>query len=364
MRKWTRGIIVIALSVFMLFGFAPTVVARVAQETITVNYNNIRIAVDGTRINTEFEPFVFQGRTYLPVRDVANAMGFGVTWEGATNTVHLTAGAANPEPFTPATGSVRQQAITVNFNNIRIAVNGTPINTEFDPFIFGGRTYLPVRDVADAMGFEVTWEAATSTVHLTARAGGVGAVPNYPGHVPNAPATPQTPTQQQPPAANTGGPVNQQQAIDLARAHLNTIGRGNAAFRYAYADMDNGRPVWSIEFAGGLEFYVCRNTGTFFKWPNAAGQTQFSGGGQTGGGATTPSPGGAATPSPSPGGSASPSPGGAASPSPGGWASPSPGGNWSQPPQNPPPGGAPDGRWTWDGSWTWTNTTWRAGGRR
>ena len=339
--KWNKGIksiAAIALAMFMLFGIVPTAFARVAQETITVNFNNIQIAVNGTRINTEFEPFVFQGRTYLPVRDVANAMGFGVTWENATNTVHLTAGASNPESFTPAIGGVRQQSITANFNNIRIAVNGMLVNTEFDPFVFGGRTYLPVRDVADAMGFDVTWEAATSTVHLTVRTGGGSATPNYPAHVPNVPATPQTP--QQPPTTNAGGPVNQQQAIDLARAHLNTIGRGNAAFRYAYADVDNGRPVWSIEFAGGLEFYVCRNTGTFFKWPNAAGQTQFSGGGQTGGGAVaSPSPGGGATASPSPSGGASPSPGGWSSPSPGGWSSPSP--------ANP--------RWTGTGGreWTW-----------
>lgn len=338
MSKGFKGIAAIALAMLMLFGVAPTAFARVAQETLTVNFNNIRIAVNGIRIDTEFEPFVFQGRTYLPVRDVANAMGFGVTWEAAANTVHLTAGAANPEPFTPATGSARQQNITVNFNNIRIAVNGTHVNTEFDPFVFQGRTYLPVRDVADAMGFDVTWEAATSTVHLTARTGGGSATPNYPAHVPNTPAVPQTPSQQ-PPGTNVTGPVNQQQAINLARAHLNTIGRGNAAFRYAYADIDNGRPVWSVEFAGGLEFYVCRNTGAFFKWPDANGRIQFSNAGATQTPGTNQTPGTTQTPGTNQTPGTTQTPGGWSSPSPGGWSSPSP--------ANP--------RWTGTGGreWTW-----------
>jgi beta-lactamase regulating signal transducer with metallopeptidase domain len=86
------------------------------------------------------------------------------------------------------------------------------------------------------------------------------AVSEYPTHLPTQAAIPSTPV---------AGAIDREEAIELARAHLNTIGRENAAFVYAYEDIDDGRPVWSIEFAGGLEFYVCRNTGTFFKSPMA-----------------------------------------------------------------------------------------------
>jgi hypothetical protein len=94
---------------------AMPVLARVAQETITVNFNNISIAVNGQLAPTEFEPFIFQGRTYLPVRDVANAMGFGVTWEDSTNTVHLTSRAnsnlvPNYPPHQPAQGTTTANA--------------------------------------------------------------------------------------------------------------------------------------------------------------------------------------------------------------------------------------------------------------
>jgi len=80
---------IIGVILTLLFMSALQVFARVAQETISVSFNNIQIAVDGQQVQTEHEPFVFQGRTYLPVRDVAYAMGFDVTWVSATNTVHL-----------------------------------------------------------------------------------------------------------------------------------------------------------------------------------------------------------------------------------------------------------------------------------
>ena len=264
------------------------VLARVAQETITVNFNNIRIAVNGQLAQTEFEPFIFQGRTYLPVRDVANAMGYGVTWEDATNTVHLTVGAANPSQFTPAIGSVRQQTITVNFNSIIIAVNNQHVQTEFEPFIFQGRTYLPVRDVADAMGFDVTWEDATNTVHMTSRNSNVA--PNYPPHQPVIPVPPIgeignitipaniTP---RPPATSStrdnrpsNPAISLQRAIEIAEADLARRGI-NATFRRdSGMSWERGQWVWELEFRTQgermpiIEYYINVDNGNIakFEW--------------------------------------------------------------------------------------------------
>jgi len=264
------------------------VLARVAQETITVNFNNIRIAVNGQLAQTEFEPFIFQGRTYLPVRDVANAMGYGVTWEDATNTVHLTAGAANPSQFTPSIESVRQQTITVNFNSIRIAVNNQHVQTEFEPFIFQGRTYLPVRDVADAMGFDVTWEDATNTVHMTSRNSNVA--PNYPPHQPVIPVPPIgeignitipaniTP---RPPATSStrdnrpsNPAISLQRAIEIAEADLARRGI-NATFRRdSGMSWERGQWVWELEFRTQgermpiIEYYINVDNGNIakFEW--------------------------------------------------------------------------------------------------
>ena len=73
-------------------------------------------------------------------------------------------------PGVLATRSV--ETATANYRGIRILVNGAQVNpcdaegNAVEPFIIGGTTYLPVRAVAGALGLEVGWEAATSTVTL------------------------------------------------------------------------------------------------------------------------------------------------------------------------------------------------------
>ena len=280
--KKLKGVTALVITLTVLLGIAMPVSARVGQETITANFMNIRITVDGRQINTEYEPFIFQGRTYLPVRDVASAMGFFATWEGATNTVHLTSQADVPQQTVSAPGRTAQEAIVVNFNNIRIAVNGTYVVTEYEPFIFQGRTYLPVRDVANAMGFDASWESAVNTVHLTSR---TGAVPDYPEHgqtqTPPQTANITIPANIVPRSpARAGGPatpaISAQRAVELARDHLISIGVTSARFNYVYMDRENGVWVWSIEFDGqgrDYEFYVNVETGAFLRAPQAAPTT-------------------------------------------------------------------------------------------
>jgi uncharacterized membrane protein YkoI len=163
----------------------------------------------------------------------------------------------------PAFARATQETITVNFNNIRIAVNGQHVQTEFEPFIFQGRTYLPVRDVAYAMGFDATWEESTNTVHLTERGNSnLNVAPNYPAHRPTQTTRPANPT------------ISLQRAIEIAEADL--VRRGIAATFHSDSGMDweRGQWVWELEFrvTGArrgrhvIEFYINVDTGDIVKF--------------------------------------------------------------------------------------------------
>ena len=56
--------------------------------------------------------------------------------------------------------------IPVMFSNIKIVVDGKELKTDKEPFIYEGTTYLPVRAVGEAVGKNVTWDAASKTVIL------------------------------------------------------------------------------------------------------------------------------------------------------------------------------------------------------
>ena len=93
LKNTLKGYLIGALSTVMLLGC----VAYAASNTKTIEafYNNIKIYVDGVKINPKdangktVEPFIYNGTTYLPVRGIAQAMGAQVEWDGKTNSVKI-----------------------------------------------------------------------------------------------------------------------------------------------------------------------------------------------------------------------------------------------------------------------------------
>ncbi len=74
------------------------------------------------------------------------------------------------------------------------------------------------------------------------------------------------------PSNNSTSEITRDTAIELAEAHLASIGATNARFQYAYLDSEDGRQVWSVEFDGNgrsYEFYVDVQNGEFLKAPNS-----------------------------------------------------------------------------------------------
>lgn len=92
MFKRFQGFVIGCVVCFLLTG---VVFSKTGTETIQALYNNIKIYVDGVKIETKdvngnnVEPFIYNGTTYLPVRAVGEAIGKTVTWDGATQSVYL-----------------------------------------------------------------------------------------------------------------------------------------------------------------------------------------------------------------------------------------------------------------------------------
>ena len=95
------------------------------------------------------------GYTMLPVRAVAVALGINtqnVLWDQATKTVTILYG---------------QRIITMQVGAKVVYVNGSAIPASASVEIVDGRTFLPMRDLATALGVtDITWDAATKTATL------------------------------------------------------------------------------------------------------------------------------------------------------------------------------------------------------
>lgn len=63
-------------------------------------------------------------------------------------------------------GQSRTARIDVTYRDIKLNINGVnfPVSGDVEPFVYNGRTYVPLGIVSQALGYEVSWDANTNTV--------------------------------------------------------------------------------------------------------------------------------------------------------------------------------------------------------
>ena len=137
-------------------------------------------SVNGSHFTMDVAPFTVAGRTEVPLRFVAQALGANVSWDGNTETVYITAagGGSSNENYTPSP----QQNVSFHLNNEEPA-NGSSVSTTH-PALHATfsepvnrdslRVSVDGRDVtslvyANTNGFDVTpnWELTPGTHHVT-----------------------------------------------------------------------------------------------------------------------------------------------------------------------------------------------------
>jgi hypothetical protein len=59
---------------------------------------------------------------------------------------------------------------------VKVLVNGNPLKSDVPPVLLDGRTLMPVRAIADALGADVKWDGELSTVHITTQPGATPAI--------------------------------------------------------------------------------------------------------------------------------------------------------------------------------------------
>lgn len=107
----------------------------------------------GERANgMDATPYIENGRAYVPVRYLGNALGAETKWEEGTQTVTLYKG--NIE-------------VNLVLNSNKIMINGQNKEIDVAAVERNRRTYLPARFVAEAFGYQVMWDEKLQTVSIT-----------------------------------------------------------------------------------------------------------------------------------------------------------------------------------------------------
>lgn len=128
----------------------------------------LTVHVDGRYVATDVDPYVSNGRTYLPLRAAAESMGAAVTWDNNTRS---------------ATVSKDGIVIRCTVGSTVFTVNGVSRYNDAAPQIVGGRTMLPIRPIAEALGGSLAWDGYTASVTIDTPAADAPA-PSLPSDVP------------------------------------------------------------------------------------------------------------------------------------------------------------------------------------
>ena len=86
-------------------------------------------------------PYIANDRTYVPFRALGEALGAKVVWDNDARTVTYTLG---------------DTTIVMTIGDTTYTINGVEKSMDVAPEITGDRTYVPVRFVAEGLGFKVT----------------------------------------------------------------------------------------------------------------------------------------------------------------------------------------------------------------
>ena len=137
-----------ALITLMALTAALTVSALAAEpDGISVQINGKPLAF------TDAAPEITSDRTFLPFRAVLEAIGAEVGYDAETSTVSAKRDGVD-------------LAMVLGQNTAAVTEDGQTRTVEMDvtPYVKNGRTYVPVRFVAEAFGCNVGWDGDTRTV--------------------------------------------------------------------------------------------------------------------------------------------------------------------------------------------------------
>lgn len=133
------------------FVYGPKEPKEIEQPHLELFLGKTVLLIDGSKTQMDAAPHMVNGRTLVPVRFVAEALGANVLWDGATKN---------------ATVIRNRQWIDLWAEQATMVVDGQVKLLDVAPEIINNRTMLPLRALAESMNISVHWDRLTQKITL------------------------------------------------------------------------------------------------------------------------------------------------------------------------------------------------------
>ncbi|MDO4300837.1 MAG: copper amine oxidase N-terminal domain-containing protein [Clostridia bacterium] len=132
--------------------------SALAVSASAEDYTSVNLLIEGQAVETDQPAVIVDGRTMVPVRVVAEALGTTVDWDGETKTVIF------EQDGLTASMVVGETVLNISDGEITY-----PVEIDTPAAIINDRTMVPIRFLSENFGFGVEWDAETKTVNVTAK---------------------------------------------------------------------------------------------------------------------------------------------------------------------------------------------------
>ena len=161
MRKLIYCVIIVAVSVVLWL--KP---AMAQDDAVFFFVGENHYLVGDKRQTMDATTFIENGRTYVPIRFMGEALGAHVDWNGPYRLVTLTKG----DKIVYLVVGVNKILVINKSDKLLDDLNqffSRASDIDVAPIARNDRTYLPARFVAEALGYQVGWDASTGTVTIS-----------------------------------------------------------------------------------------------------------------------------------------------------------------------------------------------------
>ncbi|MCD8215993.1 MAG: hypothetical protein LUC97_10195 [Clostridiales bacterium] len=132
-------------------------------DVISMTINSETAYLNGEETILDTAPVIINSRTCMPIRFIAESLGFEVSWNENVRQIIITG--------IEETEEADETTIIMQIDNPTAAINGVETEIEpgedVSPVISDGRTLVPLRFLAESLGFEVEWDAEIQQITIT-----------------------------------------------------------------------------------------------------------------------------------------------------------------------------------------------------
>lgn len=121
-------------------------------KLVNLTLNQSSATVNGVLAPLDQPAFSKNGRTLVPFRFLAESLGAEVSWDSQTSTAGLT---------------LKDKKVKVTLGSKNATINGQAATLDVPAESIGGRTFIPLRFVSEALGAVVDYDAKSQAITVT-----------------------------------------------------------------------------------------------------------------------------------------------------------------------------------------------------